>query len=369
MTPLDYAAAGVNIEAGDKASKQAYKNAKTTFASRKGRIGEPFEMDGGFAGALDFGDFLVIQNDDGTGTKTEIAERTEKYDTIGEDLVAMVADDAICVGAEVVSLTNTFDVPSVDANALGAMTAGLAKCCAEQRIVIPGGEIAEVPGAAQKIIWNATAVGVVKKDKFITGKDISVGDQIIGLKGRVIRSNGTTLARKILENAFGPDWHNQPYKNSTLDTRHSTPQTWGEILLTPSKVFHRLVLDHVLGDFEGERPFDIKGVAHVTGGGIPGNIPRILPDGMGAKFEDLHDPHPAVVDLKNLGNIDEKECYRTWHCGTAMMLFVQAKDAKNICEILNSADNEVDAKVIGEVTDAQGIELISKFSGKPLSFT
>lgn len=359
MTKLDYAAAGVNIEKGDLASKAAYKNAKTTFASRKGRIGEPFELEGGFAGALDFGDFLVIQNDDGTGTKTEIAERVGKYDTIGEDLVAMVADDAICVGAEVVSLTNTFDVPSVDHNVLGTMTEGLAKCCAEQRIVIPGGEIAEVPGAATKIIWNATAVGVVKKDKFITGKDIEVGNKIIGLKGRVIRSNGTSLARKVCEQNFGSEWHNAEWKDGV---------SWGEILLTPSKVFHRLVLDNILGDFEGKRKFEVNGVCHITGGGIPGNVPRILPNGMGAHFDNLHTPHPAVVDLKKLGNIEEKECYKTWHCGTAMMLIVQEKDAQNICEILNSADNEVDAKVIGEVTDTQHIELISKFSDTLLTF-
>lgn len=359
MTQLDYASAGVNIEAGDSASKAAYKNAQKTFDSRNGMIGMPVKLDGGFAGALDFGDFYVIQNDDGTGTKTEIAERIGKYDTIGEDLVAMVADDAICVGAEVVSMTNTFDVPHVDAEVIDIMTAGLAKCCAEQKIVIPGGEIAEVPDAASKVIWNATAVGVVKKEQFITGKDIKVGQKIIGLKGRVIRSNGTTLARKICEQKFGSNWDNTEWRNG---------KTWGEILLTPSKIFHRLLLETIVGDFEGERKFPIHGISHITGGGIPGNVPRILPDGMGANFDNLHTPHQAVQDLQRIGNIDEKECYRTWHCGTAMMLFVNTEDAENICEILNQADNEVEAQVIGEVTDTGKIELISQFSGQKLTF-
>ncbi len=358
MTKLDYASAGVDIEAGDSASKQAYKNAKTTFDSRAGLIGQPVTLEGGFAGALDFGDFYLIQNDDGTGTKTEIAERIGKYDTIGEDLVAMVADDAICVGAEVVSLTNTFDVPNIDPNVLGAMTAGLSKCCREQKIVVPGGEIAEVPGAATKIIWNATAVGVVKKDKFITGKNIKSGHKIIGLKGRVIRSNGTSLARKICEQNFGSKWHNAEWKDGV---------TWGEILLTPSKIFHRLVLDNLIGDFEGERKFNIHGICHITGGGILGNVPRILPKELGASFDNLHSPHQAVKDLQKLGDIDEEECYKTWHCGTAMMLFVEEKDAKNICEILNLSDNEVEAKVVGEVTNTGKIELISKFSDKQIA--
>ncbi len=359
MTKLNYASAGVDIKAGDSASKLAYKNAKTTFASRKGLIGQPVQLDGGFAGALDFGDFYLIQNDDGTGTKTEIAERVGKYDTIGEDLVAMVADDAICVGAEVVSLTNTFDVPNIQPKVLDGMTAGLAKTCLEQKIVIPGGEIAEVPDSASKIIWNATAVGVVEKEKFITGKNIKAGHKIIGLKGRVIRSNGTTLARKICEQNFGSDWHIQEWRNGI---------TWGEILLTPSKIFHRLVLDNLLGGFKEKRKFNIHGICHITGGGIGGNIPRILPDGLGADFDNLHTPHQAVKDLQKLGNIDEKECYKTWHCGTAMMIFVDEKDTENICEILNSNDNEIKAKVVGEVTNSEEIELVSAFSGKKLAF-
>lgn len=271
----------------------------------------------------------------------------------------MVADDAICVGAEVVSLTNTFDVPSVDHEVLGMMTEGLAKCCARERIVIPGGEIAEVPDAVKKIVWNATAVGVVKKDKFITGKNIKAGHKIIGLKGRVIRSNGTSLARKICEQNFGSQWHKTEWKNGI---------SWGEILLTPSKVFHRLILDNILGDFEDKRKFEILGLCHITGGGIPGNIPRILSEGLGANFDNLHTPHPAVKDLQRLGDVDEKECYQTWHCGTAMMLVVQDKDAKNICEILNSIDNEINAKVVGEITDTQDIKLISKFSNTLLTF-
>lgn len=354
-----YASAGVDIEAGDAASRAAYQNAKSTFASRKGLIGEPFALEGGFSGALDMGDFLLIQNDDGVGTKLEIAERTGLYDTLGEDLLCMVADDAICVGAETISITNTFDVPKVDAQAIKTLTTGLAKACQAEKIVIPGGEIAELGNALNRMVWNATAVGLVKKEKFITGKDIKVGHAIIGLKGRVIRSNGTSLARKVCESAFGENWHNEKF---------SATQTWGEVLLTPSKIFHRLLLETVLGDFNGERKFKVHGVAHITGGGVPGNLPRILPDGLGADLDNLHAPHEAIKQMQTLGNIDEAECYRTWHCGSAMMLVVEESDARAICAAINEQDKEVEAQIVGKVTPEPIITLKSEFSGNKLKF-
>lgn len=359
MNNLDYKSAGVNIEAGDQASGFAYKNAKSTFPSRAGLIGVPFAIEGGFSGALDMGDYLLLQNDDGVGTKMEIAERINKFDTIGEDLVAMVADDAICMGAEVISITNTVDTPEVNADILNSMTEGLATACIKEKIVIPGGEIAELGNALNKMVWNATAVGVVKKDKFITGSKLKVGDKIIGLKGRVLRSNGISLARKICEVSFGDNWHNTIWKDHI---------TWGEILLTPSKIFHRLLLDTIIGDFETPSKFDIHGIVHITGGGIFGNVPRIFPNKkeFGAKFDNLHAPHPAILDLQKLGNIDDKECYRTWHCGSAMMIVCNETEASKICQELNLKDSEINAKIIGEITDTGSIEVISQFSGKTL---
>lgn len=356
---MTYAAAGVDISVGEKASKAAYKNAKTTFSSRKGMIGAPVELEGGFAGALDFGDFYLIQNDDGTGTKSEIAERCNSYETLGEDLLAMVADDAICVGAECVSITNTFDVPFVDAEAIESLTNGLAKACKEQKIVIPGGEIAEVPGACNRMVWNATAIGVVKKDKFLTGNTVKAGQSIIGLAGRVLRSNGVSLARKICETNFGETWHDTEWKNG---------KTWGEILLTPSKIFHRAVLNSVLGGFEETIKFPISGIVHITGGGIPGNVPRILPEGLGAQFNDLHAPHEALIALKELGNVEDAEAYRTWHSGTAMMIICASEDVDNICTVLNAEDKELQAKKVGEITESGKIEILSKYSGELLNF-
>jgi len=360
MIKIDYASSGVNISKGDQASKAAYTNAKTTFSARTGMIGQPFEFDGGFAGALDFGDFLMIQNDDGIGTKMEIAERLNKFNTIGEDLCCMVADDAICVGAEVVSITNTADVPFVEPQVIDEMTKSLAKICQTEKIVIPGGEIAELGNAVNKIVWNATAVGIVKKDKFISGNKLKVGDKIIGLQGRVLRSNGISLARKICEVKFGKNWHNEIWQNNT---------TWGEILLTPSKVYHRLIIENILGKFDEPNKFDISGIIHITGGGIFGNVPRIFPNkqNFGAKFDNLHTPHQAILELQKLGNIDESECYKTWHCGSALMITCPESEATKICEILNLKDSEVNAKIIGTITNSGEIEIKSKFSNNWLS--
>ena len=360
MSKINYAAAGVNIEAGDLASKYAYKNAKTTFSSRNGLIGQPFNLEGGFAGVLDMGDFLLLQNDDGVGTKVEIAERTGNFSTLGEDLLCMVVDDAICLGAESISVTNTFDVPKVEPEVINQMTASLARAAKTEKVVLPGGEVAELGNAVNSIVWNATAVGVVKKEKFITGKNIKPGQSIIGLKGRVLRSNGTSLARKICETQFGHDWHNAPWQDG---------KTWGEVLLTPSKIYHRLLLDTVFGDFQTPAKFPIDGVVHITGGGIPGNLPRILPDGIGADLEDLHTPHQAIKDLQLLGSIEDTECYRTWHCGTAMMLIVDSQQAGDVCNVINLKDKSVEAKVIGTITNTPEINLHSQFSDKILNFS
>jgi len=354
---MDYKTAGVDIDKGDLASKFAYQNAKKTFFTRKNKIGQPVTLEEGFSGVLDFGNFFLLQNDDGVGTKSEIAEKCQKFDTLGQDLVAMVADDAVCVGAETVSITNTFDVPKVDPEIIKKCTESLSLSCIAEKIVVPGGEIAELGDAVNKMIWNATAVAVVKKEKFITGQKISVNDDIIGLKGNVLRSNGITLARKICEKNFGNDWHKKIWKDNT---------TWGEILLTPSKIFHRLLLDNILGDFEQKSFFEIKGIVHITGGGIPGNIFRIVPPNLGVNFFDLHSPHDAVKNLKKLGNIDDEECYRTWHCGTAMMLICDPKFSDKICQKLNKADSTIEAKKVGKITDEKKIEMQSQFSEKIL---
>lgn len=355
-----YAEAGVDIDAGDKASKGAYAHAKSTFSSRKGMIGEPVVTEDGFSGLVDMGAFYMTQCCDTVGTKITVAEKIKKFDGLGYDLLCMVADDAICAGAEVVSITNTFETQKVNQEEIDAMMASLAAACREQKVVIPGGEVAEVGDMTNGTGWGADAVGIVKKDSVVTGKTVSSGQKIIGLQGRVLRCNGLSLARRICKDQFGGDWTSTEWKDGI---------TWGEVLLTPSKIFHRTLLDSVLGDFAGKRKFNVHGVVHVTGGGIPGNFPRIFSNkSLGADFYDLHEPHDVLKDLVRLGNVDESEAYKTWHCGTAMMLVVDETDAVQICDAINAVDPETNAKIVGEINDSSTISLKSKFSQKNISF-
>lgn len=313
-----YKDSGVDVEAGDLSSSIAYKYAKTTFASRSGLFGAPVIMDGAYAGLIDMGDFYLVQNDDGIGTKSVIAEALNNYDTLGYDLLCMVADDAVCLGAEVVSITNTIDTNKVKPEVIEEMMKGLANACIEQKILIPGGEIGELPDLANGITWNAAAVGVLQKDKLIDGSKIKPNDSLIALPSHNFRSNGLSLARYILKKHFGKDWANTPYDQN---------RTWGELLLRPSIIYHNSLLN-IIGRFNQARKFEISGISHITGGGIGGNLPRILKKskvGAEVKFEYKHVPEAmrALIELDNLA-IDE--ALHTWNMGIAMILVTGKPD-------------------------------------------
>lgn len=318
-----YKEAGVDIEAGDRSSRLAYEAAKATFAGRSG-FGSALMQDGGFTGAVDMGDYYMVQNDDGVGSKMVIAHDMAVYDTVGRDLVAMVADDAICVGAEVISLSNTVDIERVDEAVIGPMMEGLKTACLEQKIIVPGGEIAELPDQVKGVIWNATAVGVVEKDKFIDGSRVAAGDVVIGLPSDGFRSNGFTLARRILEKEFGEDWVGADYGDG---------KTWGEVLLTPSKIYHAGLLN-ILGRHGEERKLDVHGLVHVTGGGIDGNLSRIAGDlSFEGEFDLVKEPMRKLMEI---GGVDADEAARTWNMGVGMLVIVGSEDEGEAMELLGA---------------------------------
>ncbi len=341
-----YKKAGVDIQAGDKASKIAYNYAKSTFASRQSMIGEPVIDEGSFAGLINMGDFYIVQSDDGVGTKMEIAERIGKFDTLGYDLLAMVTDDVVCLGAETISITNTLDTNKVDVAIIGDLMKGLAKACNEQKIVIPGGEIAEVGNAVNGNVWNATAVGVLEKEKVITGEDIKPGDKIIALKENSFRSNGFSLIRYIIEQKFGCEGYSKPSPFG---------KSWGEILLEPSIIYSGSLLE-ILGRFGVERKVNIKGIAHITGGGIPGNFKRILKQTeSGAYFDNLYEPSDMVKEIQQMGDVTEEEAYKAWNMGNGMMLIVAPGDVKKVLDLLS-----IEAQVVGDIIEEKKIILNSK---------
>lgn len=340
-----YKESGVDIDKGDDASRAAYNAAKQTFASRKGMIGEPVaNFEGGFTGALDFGDFYLLQNDDGVGTKSQIAGMIHKYDTLGYDLVAMVADDAICCGAEVISISNTIDTHKVNTEEITEMMQGFSRVCVEQKIVIPGGEIAELSDMCNGTVWNATAIGIVEKDKLITGANVQKGDKVIGLFSNGFMSNGFTLVRHILKNKFGENWASQEYENG---------KTWGEVTLTHSPVYHAFLLT-LLGRYKQPRKVNIKAIAHVTGGGLPGNLPRVLPKGLGADLNNLPSPPKFMTDIQELGNVERAEAYKTWNMGIGMCLVLEEKDVATVLEAAKKAG--IGSQMIGEITDQEGVK-------------
>lgn len=342
---INYKKAGVDIKAGDAASKIAYAFAKSTFASRQGMMGEPIVEDGSFAGLIDMGNFYLVQGDDGVGTKIEIAEKIGKFDTLGYDLLAMVADDAICLGAETISITNTLDTNKADAKVVEELMSGLAGACQQQKVIIPGGEIAEVGKSVNGNVWNATAVGILEKDKVITGKDIQVGDKIIALQEKGFRSNGFSLVRYIIEHKLGKDGYLQ---------QSPFGRNWGEVLLEPSTIYSAALLE-ILGRFGNERQINIKGIAHITGGGIPGNFNRILKTtGFGASFDNLIKPSEIVKAIQEMGEVAEDEAYRTWNMGNGMMLVVAPADAEKVFEQLS-----LESQLVGEIIEEKKIILNS----------
>ena len=340
-----YALAGVNIAEGDAASKLAGKFAATTFAARKSKLGKPVKLLGGYAGILDFGKHYLVMGDDGTGTKMEIAERMQKFDTLGADLLAMVADDAVCLGAEVVSITNTLDTNKVEKKIIGKLLHGLAKICAKEQLVIAGGEIAELGKTVNSMVWNATALGIVDKKKIITGSKIKAGDTIIALKENGLRSNGFSLARKILTDNFGENYRNKLFGN----------KKWGELLLTPSRVYHSAILE-LIGRFGKKPKVTVKGICHVTGGGIPGNLPRILPKGLGANLKNLWQPTPWVQELIRLGNVSATEAREVWNLGNGMLVVLAPQDTELALKILQK--KKIPARIAGEIKKDEKIEIM-----------
>ncbi|MEI7510697.1 MAG: AIR synthase-related protein [Candidatus Peregrinibacteria bacterium] len=334
-----YQEAGVDISTGDIASRIAYQEALKTFASRAGMIGAPLALEGGFSGALDFGQFLMVMNCDGVGTKIDVALETQNFTDLGDDLLAMTADDAICVGAEVIAITNTVDTNRVNPTEIKAMMESLSTACIREKVVIPGGEIAELGHTLSKTIWNSTAIGVVEKEKYITGADIAPGDSVIALQENGFRANGFSLVRHILrENGVS---FSDPYEQNLQ-------KTWGEMLLTPAKIYHSALLS-ILGRYGVPSVFPIKGIAHITGGGLAGNFFRILKKkNLGAYLPDIFDMPEMMKAIQKMGNVSDREAYRTWNGGNGMLLVVNSEDAEKVVSLLKKSG--VTAKVCGEIT-------------------
>jgi len=341
---------GVDLDLGNRCSKNAYQWAKRSFKFRKGKAGEALmNVDDSFANILQFPGCRLGISSDGIGTKIELAERTGIYDTLGYDLVAMVADDLAANGLEATNISNIIDVDFLDYEIIDSLMKGLYKAAEECDLAISGGEIAELGGringygSRMHFNWCSTAIGILPQNlkSPIDGTEIEAGDLIISLKSRGFRSNGFSLIRKIMQDNFGDYWHSKKYDSS---------KTWGEILLTPSLIYNRLITKIITQNIK------LKGIVHITGGGIPDNLARILQGkDLGAEFTDLHKVPDFVDQVKKLGNITDKQAYRLWNMGNGMLLICEEKNTSTLLRMIS--EKGFTGKIAGKIVQGNNISL------------
>src|SRR3989338_2944702 len=327
-----YALAGVDVDVEAEASRIMYEASKRTFQNRSGTIGEIVTPFDDFAGLkmvdiskLPAGSFLSM-GFDGAGTKVEIAERVGRYDTIAFDLFAMVCDDALIRGGESILVGSNLDIKTLGTDdrflpVMRELGEGYVAAAKEANVAVINGEIAQM-GALMAgygefpFHWGAACIWVAKKDKILTGTEMKIGDSIVMLREKGFRANGWSLVRKILREAHGEEWHAIVHDNSTL----------GELALTPSTIYSRFVVG-LHGGFDTEGSTHIHGVAHITGGGVPEKMVRVLRrTKLGARLNDLFEPGEIVRYVQQAGNISDHDAYRAWNMGQGMALITPEPD-------------------------------------------
>lgn len=347
-----YGKAGVDIALGDICSKLMSDAADKTFANRKGMI-KVLEKKGLHRIiAVSLGNVRLMLNSDGIGTKVEFAERTGRHDTMAYDLFAMLCDDAVRFGAEPVALSNVLDVNSLDKEAVRGLAKGMVRAAKDAGVAMVSGEIAElgrrVGGYGKyNYNWGGTVLSIVRKE--LGGDDIRPGNSIVALEEKGFRSNGISLVRRIMESAYGQEWHRKKAGATTL----------GEQALTPSRIYTRAALDML--------PY-AEAIVHVTGGGIPGKLGRLLAlKKCGADITNPFAPCRLMLHCQELGKVKDEEAYRAWNMGQGMLI-ITANPEKVISL---SSKRKIRAKEIGKITKKPGIKIISRGyyeTDAPLSF-
>ncbi|HVJ17499.1 MAG TPA: phosphoribosylformylglycinamidine cyclo-ligase [Polyangiaceae bacterium] len=345
---VTYRDAGVDIDAGDELVERIKPLARST------RIAEVAEDVGGFAGLCalpsDIEDPLLVSGTDGVGTKLQIAQATGKHDTIGIDLVAMCVNDIITVGARPLFFLDYFAVGKLDVDVAEKVIAGIADGCRQAGCALIGGETAEHPGtqASSEYDLAGFVVGVVSRRKVLGPKRVKSGDALIGVASSGVHSNGFSLVRRIVKDrGLGYDAVLPELGGGTL----------GDVLLTPTRIYARTVRE-----LSAALDEDLHALSHITGGGIVGNLPRVLPEGTVAKLRPGW-PEPAVFDfLRKSGPVAEDEMRLTFNCGIGLVAVVAAGAEQRCIAALEKAGER--AFVLGSVeSDAAGGEARVEIGG------
>ncbi|MFE8701308.1 phosphoribosylformylglycinamidine cyclo-ligase [Cytobacillus sp. FJAT-54145] len=336
-----YKQAGVNIEAGYEAVSRMKKHVQKTM--RPGVIGGL----GGFGGmfdlsALNLKEPVLVSGTDGVGTKLMLAFMMDQHDTIGIDAVAMCVNDIVVQGAEPIYFLDYIACGKAEPSKIEAIVKGIADGCEQAGCALVGGETAEMPGMYSEEEYDLAgfAVGACEKSAIITGETIKAGDVLIGLASSGIHSNGYSLVRKIFfENA----------NMALTDHVEELGCTLGEELLRPTKIYVKSILGAL-------KKFEIKGMAHITGGGFIENVPRMLPEGLGAELDENSWTVPPVFTLmEKLGELDRKEMYNIFNMGTGMVVAVDESIAQEVIHYFN--ENGEKAYQIGVVSNEEGVKI------------
>ena len=344
-----YKDAGVDIDAGAELVERIKPAVKAT--SRSGMMANI----GGFGALFDpkaagYDDPILVSATDGVGTKLKVAIDTGKHDTVGIDLVAMCVNDLIVQGAEPLFFLDYFACGKLDVDHAEAVIKGIAKGCEESGCALIGGETAEMPGMydAEDYDLAGFTVGAVERNKTVTGERIEKGDVILGLTASGLHSNGYSLVRKIVSSAQGYDYESPaPFAED---------QKLGDILLTPTKLYVKSVLAALkLNDDEGNQA--IKGLSNITGGGLLENIPRTLPDELGAVIDaNSWELPPLFKWLAEVGNLNSDDLAVTLNCGIGMVIVCSEDMAEKLME--NLRENGETVHKIGYIDAVEGTQSV-----------
>jgi phosphoribosylformylglycinamidine cyclo-ligase len=355
-----YRTAGVDVAAGERAVDLMRAHVAST------RRPEVVGGLGGFGGAIaipaGYREPLLVASTDGVGTKTAIAGALGRFDTIGIDLVAMCADDVVCAGAEPLAFLDYIAVGHVVPEGVAELVGSVAAGCRLAGCALVGGETAEHPGLMIEDAFDVSGccVGVVERGDILDGTAARAGDLIVGLASSGLHSNGYSLVRALIA-----QWDlglGEPYQvrlRRTLGDAaaeaavaaapYEAMATLGEVLLTPTRIYARAVL--AARTALRAQGHEIAGLAHITGGGLPGNVPRAIPDGLAARVDPARWAMPSVMRLFGaLGGLDDEELRATFNGGLGMVAVVSPEAAAPLVDAL--AEHQMRATVVGEVVDA-----------------
>jgi phosphoribosylformylglycinamidine cyclo-ligase len=334
---LSYRDAGVDIDAGDALVENIKPYARRTMRP------EVLNGIGGFGALVEiskkYKEPVLVSGTDGVGTKLKLAFDWNRHDTVGQDLVAMSVNDILVQGAEPLFFLDYFACGKLDVPQATDVIKGIALGCELSGCALIGGETAEMPGMYPVGEYDLAgfAVGVVEKSKIITGRDIRAGDVVLGLASNGAHSNGYSLVRKIIDRAQ-PD----------LDAEFDNGKTLREVVMAPTRIYVKPLLALM-------EKLPVKGMAHITGGGITENTPRVLPDDVVAEIDASSWQLPKLFQwLQKEGNVDAQEMYRTFNCGIGMVVIVGAEHADEAMAQLSAAGETVYR--IGKIREREGTE-------------